>query len=89
MEGEEAAGCGHPGAPMAQAPLAYLLWTRYLRFQPTLREANAEMDDVSPANVAALEADARRHLDEHAEDFAVLCDFLAGSVDRVPVMRPS
>ncbi|MEE2775974.1 MAG: transketolase [Acidobacteriota bacterium] len=30
----EAAGCGHPGAPMAQAPLAYLLWTRYLRFDP-------------------------------------------------------
>ncbi|MDX1385832.1 MAG: transketolase, partial [Thermoanaerobaculia bacterium] len=30
----EKAACGHPGAPMGQAPLAYLLWTRYLRFDP-------------------------------------------------------
>ncbi|MBP2673213.1 MAG: tktA [Deltaproteobacteria bacterium] len=25
---------GHPGTPMALAPLAYLLWTRHLRFNP-------------------------------------------------------
>ena len=31
----EAAGCGHPGAPMGQAALAYTLWTRYLRFDPS------------------------------------------------------
>ncbi|MEZ5330539.1 MAG: transketolase [Thermoanaerobaculia bacterium] len=30
----EAAQSGHPGAPMGQAPLAYLLWTRHLRFDP-------------------------------------------------------
>lgn len=30
----EKAGSGHPGTPMALAPLAYLLWTRYLRFNP-------------------------------------------------------
>ena len=30
----EAAQSGHPGAPMGQAPLAYLLWTRYLRHNP-------------------------------------------------------
>ncbi|HVR29171.1 MAG TPA: transketolase [Thermoanaerobaculia bacterium] len=30
----EQAASGHPGAPMGQAPLAYLLWTRYLRFDP-------------------------------------------------------
>ncbi len=30
----EAAQSGHPGAPMGQAPLAYLLWTRYLRHCP-------------------------------------------------------
>jgi transketolase len=30
----EAARSGHPGAPMGQAPLAYLLWTRFLRFAP-------------------------------------------------------
>jgi transketolase len=30
----EAAKSGHPGAPLGQAPLAYLLWTRYLRHNP-------------------------------------------------------
>ncbi|MEE8524874.1 MAG: transketolase [Thermoanaerobaculia bacterium] len=34
----EAAGCGHPGAPMGQAALAYQLWTRHLRFDPTAAE---------------------------------------------------
>src|SRR6185369_15943427 len=27
-------GSGHPGTPMGLAPLGYLLWTRYLRFDP-------------------------------------------------------
>ncbi|MEM9290310.1 MAG: transketolase [Acidobacteriota bacterium] len=30
----EAANSGHPGAPMGLAPLAYLLWSRHLRFDP-------------------------------------------------------
>ncbi len=30
----EKANSGHPGAPMGQAPLAYLLWTRHLRHDP-------------------------------------------------------
>ena len=30
----EAAQSGHPGAPLGQAPLAYLLWTRFLRHNP-------------------------------------------------------
>jgi transketolase len=30
----EEAGCGHPGAPMAQAPIAYQLWAHHLRFDP-------------------------------------------------------
>jgi transketolase len=30
----EAAQSGHPGAPLGQAPLAYLIWTRYLRHNP-------------------------------------------------------
>jgi transketolase len=28
------ANSGHPGAPMGLAPLAYLLWTRHLRYNP-------------------------------------------------------
>jgi transketolase len=31
----EQAASGHPGTPMGLAPLGYLLWTRYLRFDPT------------------------------------------------------
>ncbi len=31
----ERANSGHPGAPMGQAPLAYWLWTRHLRHDPT------------------------------------------------------
>jgi len=30
----EKAQSGHPGAPMGQAPIAYLLWTRHLRHNP-------------------------------------------------------
>ncbi len=30
----EKAKSGHPGAPMGQAPLAYLLWSRFLRHDP-------------------------------------------------------
>jgi transketolase len=30
----EKAKSGHPGAPLGQAPMAYLLWTRYLRHDP-------------------------------------------------------
>ena len=30
----EAANSGHPGAPMGQAAMAYLLWSRFLRFDP-------------------------------------------------------
>ncbi len=30
----EKAQSGHPGAPMGQAPMAYLLWTRFLRHNP-------------------------------------------------------
>jgi transketolase len=30
----EKANSGHPGAPMGQAPMAYLLWTRHLRHNP-------------------------------------------------------
>jgi len=35
MDGVEAAGCGHPGTPMALAPVAYQLWTGHLRYDPT------------------------------------------------------
>jgi transketolase len=34
MDAVQAANCGHPGTPMALAPLGYLLWTRHLRHNP-------------------------------------------------------
>jgi transketolase len=35
IDGVEQAKSGHPGAPMGMAPLAYTLWTRFLRHAPT------------------------------------------------------
>ncbi|MSQ24308.1 MAG: transketolase [Chloroflexi bacterium] len=34
MDAVQAANSGHPGAPMALAPVAYALWQRLLRFDP-------------------------------------------------------
>ena len=34
MDAVQAANSGHPGAPMGAAPLAYVLWTRFLRHNP-------------------------------------------------------
>ena len=34
MDMVQQAKSGHPGAPMGMAPLAYILWTRHLRFNP-------------------------------------------------------
>ena len=34
MDAVEKAKSGHPGTPMALAPAAYTLWTRYLRYDP-------------------------------------------------------
>lgn len=35
MDAVEAAGSGHPGTPMALAPVAYVLWTRFLKHDPS------------------------------------------------------
>jgi transketolase len=35
VDAVEKAGCGHPGMPMGTAPLSYLLWTKYLRHNPS------------------------------------------------------
>jgi transketolase len=34
MDAVQAANSGHPGTPMALAPLAYVLWTRHLKHNP-------------------------------------------------------
>src|SRR5450759_4171764 len=35
MDAVQKANSGHPGAPMGMAPMAYVLWTRFLRHAPT------------------------------------------------------
>jgi transketolase len=35
IDGVQKANSGHPGAPMGMAPMAYVLWTRFLRHSPT------------------------------------------------------
>src|ERR1041384_4043223 len=34
MDAVQAANSGHPGTPMALAPLAYVIWTRHLKHNP-------------------------------------------------------
>ncbi|MBI4619632.1 MAG: transketolase [Desulfobacterales bacterium] len=34
MDAVQEANSGHPGTPMALAPLAYVLWTKFLRYNP-------------------------------------------------------
>ena len=34
IDGVQQANSGHPGAPMGMAPMAYALWTRFLRHAP-------------------------------------------------------
>ena len=34
IDGVQKANAGHPGAPMGQAPMAYVLWDRHLRHNP-------------------------------------------------------
>src|SRR5690242_2658897 len=34
IDAVQAANSGHPGTPMALAPLAYTLWNRQMRFDP-------------------------------------------------------
>ncbi len=36
MDAVQAANSGHPGTPMAMAPVAYTLWQQFLRFDPEL-----------------------------------------------------
>src|SRR5437764_3246403 len=34
MDAVQEANSGHPGAPMGAAPMAYVLWSRFLKFNP-------------------------------------------------------
>ena len=34
MDAVQAANSGHPGTPMALAPVAYTIWQKFLRYDP-------------------------------------------------------
>lgn len=38
MDAVEAAGCGHPGMPMGCADIAHVLWTQFLKYDPSSPE---------------------------------------------------
>jgi len=38
MDAVQKANSGHPGMPLGAAPMAHVLWTRYLRFDPSRPE---------------------------------------------------
>lgn len=41
----EAANSGHPGLPMGAAPMAYVLWSRFLKINPaTAKSGQIEID---------------------------------------------
>ncbi|MFP3938826.1 MAG: transketolase [Thermoanaerobaculia bacterium] len=51
----ERARSGHPGAPMGQAPMAYWLWTRYLRHDPARHDwPNRDRFVLSCGHASAL-----------------------------------
>ena len=51
MDAVEAAKSGHPGTPMAMAPVAYTLWQRFLRFDPTTWSGRIGTVSCSPQDM--------------------------------------
>ena len=43
MDAVQAANSGHPGTPMAMAPVCYQLWQHHLRFDPNTNVVEAHM----------------------------------------------
>ena len=55
MDAVQAANSGHPGTPMALAPVAYQLWQHHLRFDPELPVwANRDRFVLSDGHASAL-----------------------------------
>jgi transketolase len=54
IDAVQQANSGHPGTPMALAPVAYALWNRVMNFDP--RSALAESRSVHPLQRPRLDA---------------------------------
>lgn len=48
MDAIQKASSGHPGTAMASAPAAYVLWTRFLRFDPAARLRGETWPEPAP-----------------------------------------
>jgi len=48
MDAVQKANSGHPGTPMALAPVAFVLWDRYLRHNPTNPQCLTATGSSSP-----------------------------------------
>ena len=48
MDAVQQANSGHPGTPMALAPVAYSVWQHFLRFEGNLALADPLEDRVAP-----------------------------------------
>ena len=55
IDAVQKANSGHPGAPMGAAPMAYVLWSRFLRHAPT----HPDWPDRDGPDVHAGGADSR------------------------------
>lgn len=57
--------------------LRQILDERFFRFQTTLDTANDDMDDASPANLAALKLEANRIIEAQKDDLDKVCQLLS------------
>ena len=49
IDAVQQANSGHPGAPMGAAPMAYTLWTRFLRHAPHISGNGAAGRPATPS----------------------------------------
>ena len=55
IDGVQKANSGHPGAPMGQAPMAHVLWSRHLKHNPSNSNwANRDRFILSPGHACML-----------------------------------
>lgn len=55
IDGVQAANSGHPGLPLGAAPMAYVLWSRFLRFDPQAPQwPNRDRFILSPGHGSML-----------------------------------
>lgn len=73
MDAVQQANSGHPGTPMAMAPVVYTLWQRFLRFDPD--------DPIWPNRDLGTLAERVRHVVQAAFDGRRIVIFSGGAAD--------